>query len=384
MERKIAIVAQAQIHSKDMPVPRERMLFELVKGLFDSVGITRHDIDTFVLCSNDFSAGRTISNVFEDTPVGAYMKDETKVEADGVMAATYATARLLSGLYDTALVVGNSLGASQFRPYLVMDYELNPVYDRQLGLINELSAGALQAKAYMDEYGLTDSQLDKIAARLLANAAKNPESINDDAGASPEDVAASEYLYEPLRRLHCYPFTDGACALLLAAGDKARELTDKPVWIRGVGDSLDTYYIGERNLARSRSTKLAAERAYKMAGISDPAGNIDVAEVSAKFAAQEPIICEGLGLFPEGSGGEVADKGSAAIGAAMPVCPSGGPLGSYAFCSAGLVRIAECYKQLTGAAGDTQVAGASTAVAHGQDGFCLQHNAVMVVSSEEG
>ena len=384
MERKIAIVAQAQIHSKDMPVPRERMLFELVKGLFDSVGITRHDIDTFVLCSNDFSAGRTISNVFEDTPVGAYMKDETKVEADGVMAATYATARLLSGLYDTALVVGNSLGASQFRPYLVMDYELNPVYDRQLGLINELSAGALQAKAYMDEYGLTDSQLDKIAARLLANAAKNPESINDDAGATPEDVAASEYLYEPLRRLHCYPFTDGACALLLAAGDKARELTDKPVWIRGVGDSLDTYYIGERNLARSRSTKLAAERAYKMAGISDPAGNIDVAEVSAKFAAQEPIICEGLGLFPEGSGGEVADKGSAAIGAAMPVCPSGGALGSYAFCSAGLVRIAECYKQLTGAAGDTQVAGASTAVAHGQDGFCLQHNAVMVVSSEEG
>jgi len=384
VERKIAIVAQAQIHSKDMPVPRERMLFELVKGLFDSVGITRHDIDTFVLCSNDFSAGRTISNVFEDTPVGAYMKDETKVEADGVMAATYATARLLSGLYDTALVVGNSLGASQFRPYLVMDYELNPVYDRQLGLINELSAGALQAKAYMDEYGLTDSQLDKIAARLLANAAKNPESINDDAGASPEDVAASEYLYEPLRRLHCYPFTDGACALLLAAGDKARELTDKPVWIRGVGDSLDTYYIGERNLARSRSTKLAAERAYKMAGISDPAGNIDVAEVSAKFAAQEPIICEGLGLFPEGSGGEVADKGSAAIGAAMPVCPSGGALGSYAFCSAGLVRIAECYKQLTGAAGDTQVAGASTAVAHGQDGFCMQHNAVMVVSSEEG
>lgn len=312
------------------------------------------------------------------------MKDETKVEADGVMAATYATARLLSGLYDTALVVGNSLGASQFRPYLVMDYELNPVYDRQLGLINELSAGALQAKAYMDEYGLTDSQLDKIAARLLANAAKNPESINDDAGATPEDVAASEYLYEPLRRLHCYPFTDGACALLLAAGDKARELTDKPVWIRGVGDSLDTYYIGERNLARSRSTKLAAERAYKMAGISDPAGNIDVAEVSAKFAAQEPIICEGLGLFPEGSGGEVADKGSAAIGAAMPVCPSGGALGSYAFCSAGLVRIAECYKQLTGAAGDTQVAGASTAVAHGQDGFCMQHNAVMILSSEEG
>jgi acetyl-CoA C-acetyltransferase len=384
VDRKIAIVAQAQIHSNDMPVPRERMLFELVKGLYDAVGITRHDIDTFVLCSNDFSAGRTISNVFEDTPVGAYMKDETKVEADGVMAATYATIRILSGLYDTALVVGNSLGASQFRPYLVMDYELNPTYDRQLGLLNELSTGALQARSYMDKYGLTDAQLDKIAARLLANAARNPESVNPDVGASQDKVAASESLYEPLRKLHCYPFTDGACALLLAADGRAKELTDKPVWIKGMGDSLDTYYIGERNLAKSRSTKLAAERAYKIAGISDPAGQIDLAEVSAKFAAQEPIICEGLGLFPEGSGGEVADKGLAEIGADMPVSPSGGALGSYAFCSAGLVRLAECYKQLTGAAGDTQVAGARVAVAHGQDGFCMQHNAVMVVSSEEG
>ena len=384
VERKVAIVAQAQVQSGNMPVPRERMLFELVKGLYDAVGITRHDIDTFVLCSNDFTAGRTISNVFEDSPVGAYMKDETKVEADGVMAATYATIRILSGLYDTALVVGNSLGASVFRPYLAMDYQLNPVYDRQLGLINELSAAALQARAYMDSFGLTEAQLDIIAARLLANAAKNPNAINPGAGATVEEVASSGYLYEPLKKLHCYPFTDGACALLLASEKKAKELTDSPVWIKGLSDSLDTYYIGERDLARSRSVKLAAERAYRLAGISEPGKQIDVAEVSAKFAHQEPIICEALGLFPEGSAGEIAEKGLADMGGGMPVCPSGGGLGAYTFSAAGLVRLAECFKQLTGAAGDAQVEGAGTAVAHGQDGFCLQHNAVMVVSTEEG
>ena len=68
----------------------------------------------------------------------------------------------------------------------------------------------------------------------------------------------------------------------------------------------------------------------------------------------------------------------------MPVCPSGGALGAYAFSSGGMVRLAECYRQLTGTAGDTQVADAKTALAHGQDGLCLQHNAVMVVSTEEG
>ncbi|MCJ7652369.1 MAG: hypothetical protein MUO75_01560, partial [Actinobacteria bacterium] len=277
MDRKVAIVGQAQTkHSEDIGMPRERMLFELVKGLFGQLGITRHDIDTFVLCSNDFQTGRTISNVFEDTPVGAYMKDETKVEADGVWAVTYAATRIMSGIYDTALVVANSLGGSEFRPYLIMDYQLNPTYDRQLGLINELSAAAFQARSYMDKYGMTNAQLDMIAARLLRNAAKNPNALQSKADATPEYIAGSEYLYEPLRKLHCYPFTDGACALLLASAEKAKELTDSPVWIKGMGDSLESYYLGERELFRSRSSKLAAERAYRMAGISNPAGQIDV------------------------------------------------------------------------------------------------------------
>lgn len=384
MERKIAIVGQAQVNSEDVGMPRERLLFELVKGLFDKLGISRHDIDTYVICSNDFTTGRTISNVFEDSPIGAYMKDETKAEADGVLAATYATARILSGVYDTSLVVGNCLGGSEFRSYLMMDYQLNPTYDRQLGILNELSTAALQARSYMKTFGMTEDQLDRTAARLLDNAARNPDSALGGPKMTSGDVAGSGYLYEPLRQLHCYPFTDGACALVLASEERAKELTDTPVWIKGVGDSLETYYIGERDLARSRSTKLAGERAYRMAGITDPAGQVDVAEITAKFASQEPIISEALGLFPEGSGGDVADEGLASIEGDMPVCPSGGALGAYAFSVSGLVRIAECFKQLTGTAGDTQVEGARTALAHGQDGFCAQHNAVMVLSREEG
>lgn len=384
MDRKIAIVAQAQLNSDGIDIPKERMLFELVSGLFEQVGIDRHDIDTYVICSNDFYTGRTISNVFEDSCIGAYLKDETKAEVDGVLASTYAATRVLSGLYDTALVVGNSLGATEFRPYLNMDYQLAPVYDRQLGLINELSAGALQAHSYMSRYQMTDDQLDEIAARLLDNAARNPDSIRSGGGISKKEVTESEYLYEPLRKLHCYPFTDGACALLLASEERAAELTDNPVWVKGFGDSLDTYYIGERDLAKSESARLAGERAYRMAGIEEPAKHVDVAEVSAKFASQEPIICEALGLFEEGSGGEVADDGSASIDGKMPVCPSGGLLGACTFAAAGLVRVAECFKQLTGSAGDTQVDGARTAVAHGQDGFCMQHNAVIVLSREEG
>ncbi len=385
MERKVAVVGYAMTRqASDIGVPRPIMLFELVKGLFDQMGITRDDIDTFVLCSNDFQCGRTISNVFEDTPVGAYMKDETKVEADGVMAVMYGAIRIMSGLYDTALVVGNSLGGSEFRPYLIMDYQLHPAYDRQLGILNEPVTAALQAKAYMEKYKITEDHLNKIAARLLRNAAKNPFALRGKEDATPEYIASSEYLYEPLRELHCYPFTDGACAVVLASDKRAKALTDKPVWIKGFGDSIEGYFLGDRDLSWSRSAKVAADRAYRMAGISNPAKEIDVAEISIKFASQEPIICEALGLFPEGSGAEVADRGLAEIGGEMPVCPSGGGLGAYPFSAMGLIRVAECAKQINGEAGDIQVKDVKTAVAHGQDGFCAQHNAVMVLSSEEG
>lgn len=375
MQRDIAIVAQGIVLQAATTKSRERTLFDLVRGLYDQLGITRHDIDTFVLCSNDFEVGHTIANVFEDSPVGAYMKDETHVEADGAWAAQYATTRLLSGIYDVALVVGDSFGASTFEPYLVMDYQLNPVYDRQLGILNELSTAALQANAYMDEFGVSEDALNEIAARMLRDAAKNDTRVRGKADATAGDILESDYLYEPLRELACYPKTDGAVAMVLAVGDKAKKLTDKPVWIKGMGNSVDTYYIGERDLATSRSTRLAAERAYKMAGITDPRGRLDVAEISAKFAHQEPIILEAMGLAAEGSAGKAES---------VAVSPSGGGLGSYMFSGNGLVRIAECARQLKGEAGGAQVNGAKTAAAHGQDGFCLQHNAVMVLSTEEG
>jgi acetyl-CoA C-acetyltransferase len=358
--------------------PRERMLFDLVKGLFDEVGITRDDIGTFVLNSNDNEVGHTIANVFEDTPVGAYMKDETHVDSDGLWAASYAAMRVMSGNYETALVVSDSSGASTFRPYLVMDYQLNPVYDRQIGLLNELSTAALQAKAYLDKYGASEDDLNEIAAWMLRNAAKNPNAVRSNAKASAGDVLAGDYYYEPLRELQCYPFTDGACAMIIASEKKAKELTDKPVWIKGMSSSVETYFLGERDLATSRATRLAGERAFKMAGVTDPAKQLDLAEVSVKFAHQLPIFAEALGLFTEGSAAKVTADG------AFPVCPSGGGLGGYVFTSAGLFRIAECVRQLQGIAGDAQISGAKSAVAHGQDGFCAQHDAVMVLSTEEG
>src|SRR4030065_654461 len=89
----------------------------------------------------------------------------SKVEMDGLSALVYACMRILSGQYETALLVAFGLCGSQVSPYLHVEYTLNPTYDRQLGLLNELSAAGLQARRFLNKFGYSEDLLDEIAAR---------------------------------------------------------------------------------------------------------------------------------------------------------------------------------------------------------------------------
>lgn len=169
--------------------------------------------------------------------------------------------------------------------------------------------------------------------------------------------------------------------MLLASEKKAKELTDKPVWIMGMGRSTDNYYLGDRDLTTSISASQAAERAYGMAGIKDPAGEVDVAEISSLFAHQEPLLAEAMGLMESGKAAEAYKAEETAIGGRLPINPSGGPLGGHPISSTGLMRAAEAVLQLRGEAGENQVANAAVALAHGQDGMCAQQSVVVILGT---
>jgi acetyl-CoA C-acetyltransferase len=380
MSDRIAIVA-----SKKTPfgnytdTTREYMNYDLVKSLYKEVGITRHGVDTFVMAANDFFDGRTISECFIVPRIGAYMKDETKVEMDGLNAVIYGAMRIMSGNYETALVVAHSLSASEFKPMLVKDFELDPVYERQLGLINDISAAALQARAYMLKYGLTEEDIAKVAAKSLSNASLNPCAMYRNHAVTVADVMASKQLYSPIRQLMMGLYADGAVAVLLASEKAAKKLTDKPVWIKGMAQFQDSYYIGERDLVKCPQVRKAAAAAYKMAGIVNPKKQIQLAEISSNYAHQEIVFGEALGLFSDGSGKKVAREGLSALGGEIAVNPSGGPLGAYLLGANGLIRLAEAAEQLRGEAGLLQVAGAKNAVVQSQDGLCAQQSAVVVL-----
>jgi len=382
MLRNVAIVGTKQTpHVSQSRVPRERLVYEMVKSFFEEMGIAREEIGTFVLCCNDFQDGRTISEVYMVPRIGAYMADQTKVDSDGASACLYALMRILSGNYDTALVIGYAMGGSEFPGHAILHHMLDPIYERQLGLTNEISAGALQAGAYLRHYGMNEQQLAAIAAKNLRRAARNPYALRKMPNATAADVLGSRPLYAPLHELHTYPATDGACLVMLASEETARKLTPKPVWIRGVGTCQESYYLGERDLTQAVSLRIAARKAYAMAGVRDPAEEVDFAELHTVFASQEPIFAEALGLFPAGSGGRVIDEGLSEVGGKLPLNPSGGPLGANPFTACGLIRIAEATAQLRGEAGENQVPEPRIGVAHGQVGFCAQHNTVFVLGN---
>ncbi|MGB9735838.1 MAG: thiolase family protein [bacterium] len=380
MNERVAIVGYKQTkHSFNSPVARERMVYELVKSLFEELGITRDDIDTFILASNDFTDGRTISEVFTVPRVGAYMKDETKVESDGLSAVLYGYMRILSGLYSTALVIGFSMSGSEFRVPLIQSYTLDPAYERPRGLINYYSIAGLQANAYMKKYRFTEEDLAKLTVKNLENANRNPFAARKEDNPSVEKVLSSKPLYMPIREAHVSAYADGACAVILTSKKMARKFTDKPVWIDGVGHFMDTYYIGDRDLLTMDHLSAAAKKAYKMAGIKNPKKEINLAEIHTNFVSEEPIFAEAMGLFKPGTGRDVVRNGESRIDGSMPINPSGGALGANPINATGIIRLAEAASQLRKEAGDNQVKNAKTAVVHAQDGPGAQLNTVFVI-----
>lgn len=381
MNDRAAIVGYAQTrYEVDSDSSREMLVAQVAEGALRSAGLARDDIDTVITANNDYLDGRTISNMRLVEPSGAWLKDESKVEMDGAYAVLYALMRILSGDHDVALVIGVSQ-ASVFPTYLPGTMTLDPTFDRERGLLNEVSAAALQARAYMDAHGVGEEQIARVSVKNLRNAFNNPLALRRMPVLTVEDVMESRPLYAPVRELTAYPPSDGACALVLAAAGKAGEVTDRPAWIKGVGFSHDSY-LTERPLHEMASLGRAAKSAYEAAGIDDPLHQIDLAEIHENFAHEELMSYEALGFCGPGEGSELLESGATSRGGDLPVNLSGGALAANVQCAAGLARVVEAAMQVRGDAGVRQVPGVKTALAHGQSGLCAQENIVFVLGGE--
>jgi acetyl-CoA C-acetyltransferase len=352
------------------------VVFEATSRALQDASVTRDDIDSIVISACDELDGRCISSMVLATPAGSYLKDEIKVTDDGSYGVILGAMRILSGLFDLSLVV-SWCKTSEAPVAEVMNVRWDPFYHRGFGL-NHITCDALMAGAYINKYKISEEVPAKVVVKNRKNGAKN-KNAHLQKPTTLEEVKSSPVISMPIRELEYAPESDGACALVLASPRKVKDLNRNPVWLKGFGWSIDSYYLGERDLTNSSSLKKATEKAYKMAGISNPLEEIDVAEISDFSAYHELIAYEGLGFCNNGKAASLVEEGITEVTGKLPVNPSGGLLSSNPFTAAGLFRVCEAYLQVAGRANGHQVPGVETALAHGSTGFCAQGNSVFIL-----
>jgi len=221
---------------------------------------------------------------------------------------------------------------------------------------------ALIARAHMEKYGTTETQMAHVAVKNHRHGLHNPKA-QFRKEITLETVLQSAYVADPLKLFDCCPFTDGGAALVLASEEVARKHR-RAVWVLGSAAASDTMFMHDkRDLSRVTATERAAAAAYRQAGRGPQ--DLDVVELHDCFTIAEIVATEGLGLFEPGMGGPAAEKGWTSLGGKIPVNVSGGlkakghPIGA-----TGAAQIAEIVTQLRGEAGPRQVESARTGLTH--------------------
>src|SRR4051812_17338224 len=302
-DRPVAIVSWATFETPSEPARNEvEMLLPVISEALGKVGLTQRDIGFTVSGSSDYLQGFPFAFVGALDAVGAWPPiRESHVEMDGAFALYEAVTVLQEEDIDTALVYAFA------RPS-------RGELDRTLSLqLDPYSVAPL----WPDARGL---------AGLQAQAMKDSGKFGD-----VPDVPAT-YV------------SDGAVAVVLAVGDRARKLTDNPVWIRGIDHRIEPPALGVRDLTTSPSTQTAAE----IAGAED----IDAAWLHVPYPHQALVLREALGLDGQ------------------PVDTAAGPV-----MVGGLERLAAAAAGIAGGK-------ARRAVAHATSGPCLQQNLVAVLEGE--
>ncbi len=347
--RDVAVVGFTQSPSMRREPDRNEVeiLIPVIQALREQTGLASGDWDFVCSGSSDYLAGQSFAFVAGLDAVGAWPPvSESHVEMDGAWALYEAWVKIQMGYADTALVYGfgkPSMGDLPITMALQLDpYTLTPLWP------DAISIAGLQARHGL-EAGLYDERdMAAVAVRDRGHAKANPNA--QLAGDFTVDgLLAEPRVFDPLRKHDCAPISDGAAAILLAAGDRAAEICERPAWIRGIEHICEPMDLGVRDLGRSRSTEIAAEKA----GVR--ADKLDVAELAAPFTHQEILVERALGL-----------------GESTTINPSGGALAGNPMMAVGLARIGECAQRIWG--GD-----ADRGVAHATSGPCLQQNLVCVL-----
>lgn len=382
--------AFAEKNSRDLFVESYKAMTRSVDKGFDPSVIDTVYIGNF--SSDQFEHQAHIAPILADA-VGLTPVPATRVEdacASGSAALRQGLMAIASGMANVVLVGGaekmTALNTAAVTEALATAADV--AYEIPAGFTFPGFYAAM-ASAYMARYGMKPEHLMNVAIKNHDNAALNPnaqfgvtiqkwmegriESALKKGKPAPAWSTIWDFLHDdsgnpmiayPLRLFDCSPITDGAASVLLVAEEIAHQFTDHPIHIVGSAQASDSALHDRAELTSLPAAKIAAARAYEMAGVT--AKDIRIAEVHDCFTVAEVIASDDIGFFAPGEGFKAAEDGMTARNGAKPINTSGGlkakghPVGA-----SGVAQAVEVWKQMRGQAEARQVEGdVSLALTH--------------------
>jgi acetyl-CoA C-acetyltransferase len=387
MGQAVAVIGTGQTGcGKRMDVSYPELIYEAVSRAFEDSGLDPNHIEA-VISGSMPPAMEGVNNphLYWADAMGACGKPLIRAATCGSTGMSLAHAgfyHVASGLFDLVLVVGAEK-MYEGDPQGTMATVADPFFQRPF-LAGAPGIFSLQSNEWANRYGLEEKRVRMAAAQLSVrnhtDALINPYA-HIKVRITVDDVLKSRVIAYPVRILDVCPASDGACAVIMASERIVKKLGATPAWIRGVGYCGEEAFFGEGDKVVWQSAINAAKKAYKQAGITNPLRELDVAEVYNPFTFQEMLFYECFGFCDFGNACELVEAGTVMRGGDLPCDPSGGVLCTNPIGATGLQRVAEVVLQITDKAGERQIPGAETGLAHAMGGLD-QFNGVMILSNQ--
>ena len=357
----------------------KELMYEAAAKAYEDAGVDpQRDIESFVSVAEDFNEGTSIFDEYVPDQIGGALKPVHTIPGDGIHGLIAAYMQVLTGAMDIVMVEAHSKASNVLTPNDVLAYAMEPIYNRPLGA-NPVFIAGMEMNRYLYSTGTTEAQCAQVVVKNRGNGFLNPSAAYG-ARLDLETVLGSEIVSHPLKKLEISSHADGAIVVVLASSDVAEDLTDLPIWIRGVGWCNETPSLETRDWEGATYARKSAEMAYRTAGIRNPWQEIDFAEVDDTFAYKELQHMEALGLCREGEAGYLVQEGETELDGQFPINPSGGSLGlGHLLDASGLARVLEVVIQLRGQAGERQLEDVETGMAFGWRGIPTTSGAAVVV-----
>ncbi|MBW2143027.1 MAG: thiolase family protein [Deltaproteobacteria bacterium] len=373
MGRRVAIVVTGQTpytkRRKDVSMPE--LVHEAAKKALEDAELTIEDIDAVIFgTAPEAFEGVNCPDKWAADGVGALNKPFMRINTGGATGGSAALAgvtHVSSGQFDKVLVVASQRVGQTPNAQKILGLIWDPVFATGLSL-NLITTVAMATAALMEGYGLSERHMAKISVKDHLNALNNPYA-HVRKQVDIDDVLDSMTLIWPIKLFDCCPSSDGACAVIFAAGEEATKITPTPAWVIGTGATSLVSSQGEVSADTGGIGQLAFERAYKMAGIDNPRKQIDVVESYSPFSTAEISNYVEMGFAETMTDAiKLVEEGFGEMTGEVPFNPSGGVLCANPIGATALVRVAETALQVMGKAEKRQVPDVKVALAQGLGG----------------